>query len=197
MKFILLFIAVCLLIYLNANFILFLFKMKKPVGGQKKKEEFDPKAFEKNGLTEDEVMEIKEAFDLFDSDKSGEIDVEELKNALKNLGIDAKNQTLANMMADLDKDKSGQIDFNEFIDMMTAKMSDRDTREDLEKVFRLFLGDDDKADKIAIKHLKRVARELNENMSDEELQEMIVRADLNKDQGVDFEEFYTIMTKKI
>ena len=142
-------------------------------------------------------MEIKEAFDLFDTDKSGEIDVEELKNALKNLGIDAKNQTLANMMADLDKDKSGQIDFNEFIDMMTAKMSDRDTREDLEKVFRLFLGDDDKADKITIKHLKRVARELNENMSDEELQEMIVRADLNKDQGVDFEEFYTIMTKKI
>lgn len=172
--------------------------MKKPTNNQqKKKEEFDPKKYEKNGLTEDEVMEIKEAFDLFDTDKSGEIDVEELKNALKNLGIDAKNQTLANMMADLDKDKSGQIDFNEFIDMMTAKMSDRDTREDLEKVFRLFLGDDDKADKITIKHLKRVARELNENMSDEELQEMIVRADLNKDQGVDFEEFYTIMTKKI
>ena len=173
--------------------------MKKPTTKDqpKKKEEFDPKKYEKNGLTEDEVMEIKEAFDLFDTDKSGEIDVEELKNALKNLGIDAKNQTLANMMADLDKDKSGQIDFNEFIDMMTAKMSDRDTREDLEKVFRLFLGDDDKADKITIKHLKRVARELNENMSDEELQEMIVRADLNKDQGVDFEEFYTIMTKKI
>ena len=120
-------------------------------------------------MTEDEVMEIKEAFDLFDSDKSGEIDTDELKQALKNLGIDAKNQTLANMMADLDKDNSGKIDFAEFIDMMTAKMSDRDTREDLEKVFRLFLGDDDKSDKILLKHLKRVARELNENMSDDEL----------------------------
>ncbi len=162
-----------------------------------KKNEFNPKIYEKNGLTEDEVMEIKEAFDLFDSDKSGEISTEELKAALKNLGIDAKNQTLTNMMADLDKDNSGQIDFGEFIDMMTAKMSDRDTREDLEKVFRLFLGDDDKADKILIKHLKRVARELNENMSEEELQEMINRADLNKDGGVDFEEFYQIMTKKI
>ena len=176
--------------------------MKKPTGAPAKKEEpkkpeFNPKNYEKNGLTEDEVMEIKEAFDLFDSDKSGQIDTEELKAALKNLGIDAKNQTLANMMADLDKDGSGQIDFEEFIDMMTAKMSDRDTREDLEKVFRLFLGDDDKADKITIKHLKRVARELNENMSDEELQEMITRADLNKDSGVDFEEFYSIMTKKI
>ena len=170
--------------------------MKKPVQNQKKNE-FNPKNFEKNGLTEDEVMEIKEAFDLFDSDKSGEIDTEELKSALKNLGIDAKNQTLTNMMADLDKDNSGQIDFDEFIDMMTAKMSDRDTREDLQKVFQLFLGDDDKADKILLKHLKRVARELNENMSEEELQEMIARADLNKDQGVDFEEFYQIMTKKI
>ncbi len=171
--------------------------MKKPQGTQNKKTEFDPKKYEKNGLTEDEVLEIKEAFDLFDTDKSGEIDTNELKQALKNLGIDAKNQTLANMMADLDKDNSGQIDFGEFIDMMTAKMSDRDTREDLEKVFRLFLGDDDKADKIQLKHLKRVARELNENMSEEELQEMITRADLNKDQGVDFEEFYQIMTKKI
>ena len=171
--------------------------MKKPQGTTNKKNEFDAKKYEKNGLTEDEVMEIKEAFDLFDTDKSGEIDTNELKQALKNLGIDAKNQTLANMMADLDKDNSGQIDFGEFIDMMTAKMSDRDTREDLEKVFRLFLGDDDKADKITIKHLKRVARELNENMSEEELQEMITRADLNKDQGVDFEEFYQIMTKKI
>lgn len=170
--------------------------MKKPTGAPKKNE-FNPKNYEKNGLTEDEVMEIKEAFDLFDSDKSGEIDTEELKQALKNLGIDAKNQTLANMMADLDKDGSGKIDFSEFIEMMTAKMSDRDTREDLEKVFKLFLGDDDKADKIMLKHLKRVARELNETMSEEELQEMITRADLNKDQGVDFEEFYQIMTKKI
>jgi Ca2+-binding EF-hand superfamily protein len=163
----------------------------------KKEEGFNPKKYEKNGLTEDEVLEIKEAFDLFDGDKSGEIDTEELKQALKNLGIDAKNQTLNNMMADLDADGSGQIDFEEFINMMTAKMSDRDTREDLQKVFRLFLGDDDKAERITFGHLKRVARELNENMTDDELKEMINRADLDHDSEVNFEEFYTIMTKKI
>lgn len=162
-----------------------------------KKDEWNAKKYEKNGLTEDEVLEIKEAFDLFDSDKSGTIDTEELKQALTNLGIDAKNQTLQNMMNDLDKDKSGKIDFDEFIDMMTAKMSDRDTEEDLRKVFRLFLGDDEKSDKIALKHLKRVARELNENMSDEELNEMITRADLDRDGLVDFNEFFQIMTKKI
>ena len=162
-----------------------------------KPEEFNPKKYERQGLTEEEVNEIKEAFDLFDTDKSGEIDAEELKQALKNLGIDAKNQTLQNMLTDLDANNSGSIDFEEFINMMTAKMSDRDTKEDLEKVFRLFLGDDNNPEKITVKHLKRVARELNENMSDEELQEMINRADLDKDQAVDFNEFYQIMTKKI
>ncbi|MCQ2820641.1 MAG: hypothetical protein MJ252_25525 [archaeon] len=64
-----------------------------------KQAEFNPKNYEKNGLTEDEVMEIKEAFDLFDSNKSGSIDTEELKQALNSLGIDAKNQTLTNMIA--------------------------------------------------------------------------------------------------
>ena len=172
-------------------------KGKKSQKVEIKKAEFNPKDYEKNGLTEDEVLEIKEAFDLFDSDKSGEIDTSELKQALNNLGIDAKNQTLQNMINDIDKNASGTIDFDEFIEMMTAKMSDKDTREDLEKVFRLFIGDDDKADKIELKHLRRVAKELNENMSDDELQEMINRADTDKDGKASFEEFYAIMTKKI
>ena len=102
------------------------------------KSTFDTKNYEKNGLTEDEVLEIREAFDLFDTDKSGEIDVAELKQALLNLGIDTKNQTLQNMLADIDKNGDANIDFDEFINMMTAKMSDKDTREDLEKVFELF-----------------------------------------------------------
>ena len=161
-----------------------------------KQEEFNPKNYEKNGLTEDEVMEIKEAFDLFDTDHSGTIDTDELKQALGNLGIDAKNQTLQNMMNDIDKNQSGTIDFDEFIEMMTAKMSDKDTPEDLRKVFDLFIGDDN-ADKIELKHLKRVAKELGENMSDDELNEMIVRADTDKDGKVSFDEFYAIMTKKI
>jgi len=45
------------------------------------------------------------------------------------------------MISDLDANKSGTIDFEEFLDMMTARMSDKDTREDINKVFRLF--DDD------------------------------------------------------
>lgn len=78
--------------------------------------------------------------------------------------------------------------------MMTARMSDKDTREDINKVFRLF--DEDNAGFISIKNLRRVAKELGENISEEELQEMVERADSNADQQVTADDFYNIMTKK-
>ena len=63
--------------------------------------------------------------------------------------------------------------------MMTAKMGEKDSREEILKAFRLF--DDDETGKITFRNLKRVAKELGENMTDEELQEMIDEADRDGD----------------
>ena len=52
----------------------------------------------------------------------GTIDPKELKAAMQSLGLEAKNQTIYQMIADIDKDGNGSIDFDEFLDMMTAKM---------------------------------------------------------------------------
>ena len=161
---------------------------------QRARPKFNAKKYERPGLTEDEIEEIKEAFDLFDTDGSGAIDPKELKAAMQSLGFEAKNQTIFQMISDLDKNKSGTIDFEEFLDMMTARMSDKDTREDIAKVFRLF--DDDNTDTITLRNLRRVARELGETMTDEELQEMVDRADSNGDGAVTLDDFFNIMTKK-
>ena len=158
------------------------------------KSKFNANKYIRPGLTEDEIEEIKEAFDLFDTDGSGSIDPKELRAAMQSLGFEAKNQTIYQMITDLDKNKSGNIDFEEFLDMMTARMSDKDTREDINKVFRLF--DDDTSGSITIRNLRRVARELGETMTDEELQEMVERADSNGDGAVSMDDFYNIMTKK-
>lgn len=53
---------------------------------------------------------------------AGTIDPKELKAAMQSLGFEAKNQTIYQMIADIDKDGNGTIDFDEFLDMMTAKM---------------------------------------------------------------------------
>ena len=78
--------------------------------------------------------------------------------------------------------------------MMTSKMSEKDSREEILKAFRLF--DDDETGRISFKNLKRVARELGESIGDEELQEMIDEADRDGDGVINEEEFYRVMRKR-
>merc|ERR1711927_57138 len=120
-------------------------------------------------LTDDQLDEIREAFSLFDADASGMIDVRELKAAMRALGFEVKNEELKKMVSDVDNDGNGTIEFGEFLEMMTGKMGEKDSRE---------------------------AEELGENIDDEELQDMINQADRDGDGEINLDEFYRIMKKK-
>lgn len=144
-------------------------------------------------LTDDQKQEIREAFDLFDTDGSGTIDAKELKVAMRALGFDPSKEEIRKLISQVDTDKSGTVNFPEFLNMMTTKMGERDSREEIIKAFRLF--DDDETGKISFRNLKRVAVELGETISDEELQEMIDEADRDGDGEVSQEEFIRIMEK--
>merc|ERR1712183_587737 len=85
-------------------------------------------------ITEEQKQEIKEAFDLFDTDGSGNIDQKELKVAMRALGFDPKREEIKKMIADVDKDGSGVIEYPEFMEM-TQKMAERDPREEMMKAF--------------------------------------------------------------
>ena len=80
-----------------------------------------------------------------------------------------------------------------FLVLTALFQSERDPMEEIIKAFRLF--DDDETGKISFRNLKRVAKELGENMTDEELQEMIDEADRDGDGEVSEEEFIRIMKK--
>ena len=68
-----------------------------------------------------------------------------------------------------------------------------DTREELKKVFDMF--DSEGSGKITFANLKRVAKELGENMNDEELQSMLAHADHSGNGAVSMDDFYRLMKK--
>ena len=74
-----------------------------------------------------------------------------------------------------------------------SPQSEKDSKEEILKAFKLF--DDDETGKISFRNLKRVAKELGENMTDEELAEMIEEADRDGDGEINEEEFLRIMKK--
>merc|ERR1711937_564594 len=78
--------------------------------------------------------------------------------------------------------------------MMTARKQGEDTREDLLKVFKLF--DDDKTGTVSFKNLKRVCQELGENMTDDELKEMMDWADKDGDGVLNEDEFINAVMRK-
>merc|ERR1712178_537838 len=94
-------------------------------GGKKQKE-----------LTEEQKQEIKEAFDLFDTDGSGEIDSKELKVAMRSLGFEPTNEEIIRMIEEVDDDNSGSMQYTEFLTLMTDKMLNRDPKDDMLKAFR-------------------------------------------------------------
>ena len=144
------------------------------------------------GLSDDELEDLRQAFDLFDADGGGTIDPKELRAAIRSLGLETKNQSVYDMMQGIDKEAKGEIDFDEFVDVMISKLACSDTEEDVQRMFELF--DDDKTGFITLQNLKRVVAELGERMDDADLLEMIERADLDQDGQISPDEFFRIMT---
>lgn len=96
-------------------------------------------------LTSSQKNEIKKAFDFFDISGSGTIEAKNLKVVLRALGFDPSNEEISNLIRDLGNGKENakfdetKIDFQEFLEIMIVKMSQKDSNEDIQKAYRLFV----------------------------------------------------------
>jgi len=157
----------------------------KSLGGISRKKKFE--------LNEEQRQEIREAFELFDSDKNGIIDLHEMKVVMRALGFEVRKEEVVRLVEDVHRGDTSQrgVTLPDFTEIMTEKYSIRDPRIEMQKAFQLF--DDDNTGKISLRNLRRVARELGENLSDEELQAMIDEFDKDQDGAINEEEFMGIM----
>ena len=117
-------------------------------------------------LTPSQKNEIKKAFDFFDISGSGTIEAKNLKVVLRALGFDPSNEEISNLIRDLGNGKETakfdetKIDFQEFLEIMIVKMSQKDSTEDIQKAYKLFVDDSHHANVITKGSLTQVVRDL-------------------------------------
>lgn len=143
-------------------------------------------------LSDEQKQEIKEAFELFDTDKDGCVDYHELKVAMRALGFDMKKAEVLKILRDHDKTGHGLMDFEDFAKIMSERILARDPMDEIRRAFQLF--DDDNTGKISLRNLRRVAKEIGDRLEDDELQAMIDEFDLDQDGEINEQEFFAIMT---
>lgn len=141
-------------------------------------------------LLNEQKQEIREAFTLFDMNNDGYLDYHELKVALRALGFDMSKKEVLEVIEEYDTGSKKLISYEDFYRYVAAKIVERDPIEEIKRAFQLF--DDDHTGKISLKNLRRVAKELGENMTDDELAAMIDEFDLDEDGEISQQEFINI-----
>ena len=136
-------------------------------------------------LSEKEIKTIKEIFQRIDTDNDGKLTLEEMKKAFSS--GDLKMEFNEDIFKQIDTDKSGKIEYTEFISASLDKniyMNEQKLRD----AFNLF--DTDKNGKISASEIERV---LKLGINSKEIEDIMVKNDINKDGEIDFKEFMHMM----
>lgn len=143
-------------------------------------------------LTEDEVDDIKQAFDLFDFRETGTIRPREVKFALDSIGSD-RRPSVFRLLRNIEE-LPEEIEFNEFLSHIVERLGTKRHRKGVDHIFRLFDYDDEGV--IDLPKFKRVTKELGEAHPDNRLEDALVRNAASGHPEVTPDDFYVVMTKK-
>ncbi|XP_057756923.1 calcium-dependent protein kinase 17-like [Arachis stenosperma] len=142
-------------------------------------------------LSEEEIMGLKEMFKGMDTDNSGTITIEELKQGLAKQGTKLSEQEVQQLLDAADADGNGTIDYDEFI-TATVHMNRMNREEHLYKAFQYF--DKDNSGFITTEELEQALHEYNIH-DGRDINEIVQEVDVDNDGRINYEEFVAMMRK--
>jgi len=148
-----------------------------------------------NNISMDFILEMKEAFLLFDKNGDGFISARELGVLMRTLGRNPTEEEIMNIMNEIDVDHNGKLDFPEFVIMMRDKLSGEDMEQEIRQAFRVFDRNGDGY--ISKQEFKHCMMHFGERFTNEEVEEMIAEADSNNDGKIDYHEFSKMILSEI
>ncbi|KAI7745868.1 LOW QUALITY PROTEIN: hypothetical protein M8C21_007289 [Ambrosia artemisiifolia] len=141
-------------------------------------------------LSEEEIGGLKQLFKMLDTDNSGTITFEELKQGLKKVGSNLTESEIKELMDAADIDSNGTIEYGEFL-AATLHMNKLEREENLLAAFRFF--DKDGSGYITRDELQQASKDFG--LQDAQLDEMIREVDQDNDGRIDYAEFTAMMRK--
>ncbi|CAJ2672928.1 calcium-dependent protein kinase 20-like protein [Trifolium pratense] len=139
-------------------------------------------------LSEEEIAGLKEMFRMIDTDNSGQITLEELKNGLERVGSVLKDSEITWLMQAADVDNSGTIDYGEFIAAM-LHLNKIQKEDHLFAAFNYF--DKDGSGYITKDELQQACQQFG--LQEDHLDDIIREADKDNDGRIDYSEFVAMM----
>merc|ERR1712216_90380 len=105
------------------------------------------------------------------------------------------DKELNDMIAELDKDGSGDIDLREFLLAMQSKIQDAEGEEIIKDAFRMF--DEDNSGSLDYDEIRNILSNMGEKMNSEEIEELIKTVDYDGDGAVDLKEFMAVVLDRV
>ena len=139
----------------------------------------------------DKISKIKDAFEVFDKNKDGRISIKELGELLDTLDLNVCERELQSVIDEVDVNGSGKIDFQGFMGLMSRKMRETDSEEELIEVFKIF--DKDGSGMISANELKIV---MGDKITEEEIEEIFKEGDMDEDGLINYEDFVRMIINK-
>ncbi|OIV89812.1 hypothetical protein TanjilG_29904 [Lupinus angustifolius] len=141
-------------------------------------------------LSEEEIGGLKELFRMIDTDNSGTITFDELKDGLKRVGSELMESEIKDLMNAADIDNSGTIDYGEFI-AATVHLNKLEREENLLSAFSYF--DKDGSGYITLDEIQQACKDFG--LDDIHIDDMIKEIDQDNDGQIDYGEFAAMMRK--
>ncbi|XP_039954892.1 troponin C isoform X1 [Bactrocera neohumeralis] len=146
-------------------------------------------------LTPEQIAVLQKAFNSFDHQKCGSISTEMVADILRLMGQPFDKKILEELIDEVDEDKSGRLEFEEFVQLAAKFIVEEDDeamQKELREAFRLY--DKQGNGYIPTSCLREILRELDDQLTNEELDIMIEEIDSDGSGTVDFDEFMEMMT---
>ena len=143
-----------------------------------------------NKLSEEKISECLKVFNEIDKDKNGDIDVNELGYALNSIGSFLSEYDLNKLIKEFDCNKSGRIDFEEFLTIVALNMPDSHNEEDILECFTIMDKNDNGT--VSCKDLILLITSMGERLSKEEAEEIIREIDPDNNGYIKYNEYMKI-----